>query len=297
MQRTQDRIGWSGRGVPPGRKELEPLARTPLASIGIYRCGHRNVERGAEQLSAAYVINFPRDGVYVKHVEGRELVVDPRRAVFFNRGECWCTSHPSGAADAGIYLSLRHDALLEMAAAADPRVRDEPARVFAHTHVALAPELELESVALAASASRMEPAEFEERALRLAHELVGLDRPDARPLADRPANGRHRELADAARTACGARFRERLGLDALAGSLGVSVFHLCRTFRAEHGTSLHAHLVRLRLTAALEELAHGAEDLTGLALSLGFSSHSHFTRAFRSAFRLTPSQYRRRVRA
>jgi AraC-like DNA-binding protein len=37
----------------------------------------------------------------------------------------------------------------------------------------------------------------------------------------------------------------------------------------------------------------GADDLTALALELGFSSHSHFTDAFRAEFGRAPSRIRR----
>jgi AraC-like DNA-binding protein len=34
------------------------------------------------------------------------------------------------------------------------------------------------------------------------------------------------------------------------------------------------------------------EDLAALAQDLGFSSHSHFSAAFRQAYRMTPAEYR-----
>ena len=46
-------------------------------------------------------------------------------------------------------------------------------------------------------------------------------------------------------------------------------------------------------SAALERLAVGADDLTTLALELGFSSHSHFTDAFRREFGRPPSAARK----
>jgi len=42
-----------------------------------------------------------------------------------------------------------------------------------------------------------------------------------------------------------------------------------------------------------QRLAEGNGDLTGLALELGFSSHSHLTDAFRHAFGVPPSEYRK----
>jgi AraC-like DNA-binding protein len=44
---------------------------------------------------------------------------------------------------------------------------------------------------------------------------------------------------------------------------------------------------------ALERLDAGERDLTRLALDLGYSSHSHFTDAFRRSFGVTPSTARK----
>src|SRR5438093_13458396 len=88
-----------------------------------------------------------------------------------------------------------------------------------------------------------------------------------------------------------ARFTERLHLTEVADAVGASPAYLTDVFRRFEGISLHRYLTQLRLARALVELPH-AEDITTLALDLGFSSHSHFTLAFRRAFRCTPSQFR-----
>lgn len=61
------------------------------------------------------------------------------------------------------------------------------------------------------------------------------------------------------------------------------------------GTTIHDYLRRQRLRAALEPLAETSTDLARLALDLGFSSHSHFTGAFRREFGRTPSPARDRL--
>jgi AraC-like DNA-binding protein len=53
--------------------------------------------------------------------------------------------------------------------------------------------------------------------------------------------------------------------------------------------------MRLRLARALDLLSR-YEDLTTLSMDLGFSSHSHFTAAFRRAYGRTPAQFQRAVR-
>jgi AraC-like DNA-binding protein len=106
---------------------------------------------------------------------------------------------------------------------------------------------------------------------------------------------RERDAAAQARELLGLRFREALTLTELARAVGLSRFRLCRAFRSLTGTTLYAFRDQLRLRAALEPLG-GCQDLTGLALDLGYSSHSHFTASFRKTFGLTPSQARTRLR-
>jgi AraC-like DNA-binding protein len=59
------------------------------------------------------------------------------------------------------------------------------------------------------------------------------------------------------------------------------------------GTTLAAYRGQLRLRLALERLRDSRSDLTTIAYDLGYSSHSHFTMAFRQAFGTTPSEFRR----
>jgi AraC-like DNA-binding protein len=81
----------------------------------------------------------------------------------------------------------------------------------------------------------------------------------------------------------------------IAREVGASPAYLTDLFRRVEGVSLHRYLTHLRLARALVELPH-AENLSALALALGFSSHSHFSFAFRRAFGTTPSQFQKNVR-
>lgn len=289
----------------PGEKSFGALARTPLVMLGVYRCAHTNALRGAEELQPAHTINFPQRGVYVKHVEGREVLVDSSSIVFFNRGACWCSSHPHGVGDAGYYVSVRHDALAALAAELDPRAAERPERPFESSHAPVTAELELAALSLVRDAATSERLELEERVLGLvaacSRHAASVTR-SAHVAGGPPRLSRaHRELAEAARALLVRRACEPLGLDDVARELGVSPFHLARVFRARFGTSLHAELMRRRLALALDELAHAprlaAGDDTGLAelaLRVGFASHSHFTAAFRRRYGVTPSAWRAR---
>src|SRR5262249_21410183 len=105
-------------------------------------------------------------------------------------------------------------------------------------------------------------------------------------------NRRRRALALQAKELLAAKYAETLRLDPIADELRVSSFHLCRTFKDEIGVTMHRYLNGLRLRASLGRLAGGEAALTALALALGFSSHSHFSAAFRREFSISPSDVR-----
>lgn len=90
--------------------------------------------------------------------------------------------------------------------------------------------------------------------------------------------------------------RERWSLTGIAAQLQVSPAYLTDLFRRHEGVSIARYQRRLRLSRALVELPH-TEDIAALALDLGFSSHAHFSTAFRATYGETPSRYRRRLGA
>jgi AraC-like DNA-binding protein len=89
--------------------------------------------------------------------------------------------------------------------------------------------------------------------------------------------------------------REPRSLTSIAALLDVSPAYLTDQFRRHEGVSIARYQRRLRLSRALLELPH-TEDISALALELGFSSHAHFSTAFRATYGETPSTYRHRIR-
>jgi AraC family transcriptional regulator len=78
----------------------------------------------------------------------------------------------------------------------------------------------------------------------------------------------------------------------LARTAGVHPAHLARVFRTQMGASLGAYARRLRLEWCAQQLAHGDQPLGTIAQRAGFADQSHFTRAFRQRFGVTPGAYR-----
>jgi AraC-like DNA-binding protein len=103
---------------------------------------------------------------------------------------------------------------------------------------------------------------------------------------------RQREVVEDARARLATAYTRNESLSEVAASVGVSVFHLCRLFRRLAGTTLHRYRSQLRLNDSLERLRDSRKDILSVAMELGYSGHSHFTRAFRAAFGCSPSEWR-----
>ena len=71
---------------------------------------------------------------------------------------------------------------------------------------------------------------------------------------------------------------------------GLTRYTLARQFRRAFGTSPYRYLTMRRLDNARDLIRRG-EILTVVALEMGFSDQAHFTRAFKSAYGMTPSRY------
>jgi AraC family transcriptional regulator len=82
-------------------------------------------------------------------------------------------------------------------------------------------------------------------------------------------------------------------LDEMAARAGVTPSHFCRIFKRANGVSPHQFVMKARLDRAQEMISQSDASLALIADSLGFTSQSHFTRAFRQFTGRTPSAFRR----
>jgi AraC family transcriptional regulator len=85
----------------------------------------------------------------------------------------------------------------------------------------------------------------------------------------------------------------RVKLEELAKVACFSEFHFHRIFRAVSGETLNNFTNRLRLEKAARLLRYSDRSLTDIALDCGFSSSATFSRAFRSGYDTSPSQFRK----
>ena len=271
-------------------------------TIGAFRCpvGHPRFHDSGPAEGDIFV--FPRTRVTIQHAGARSFVADPRTVTFYNKGQVYRRDVVSPDGDRCDWFRVERSLLLETIRELDSRTESHPERPFRFSHgpsEAATYLAQRELFLRLASHVPMDPLGVEEIVAEL---LARVLRQTYRALkrivpADREARLAEAEIAERARFALAKHYDEPISLGSLAAACGVSHVRLCRAFRKWTGTTLHAYRDQLRLRAALEHLASPGTDLTDLALSLGYSSHSHFSANFRAAFGMTPSDARRRATA
>jgi AraC-like DNA-binding protein len=93
-----------------------------------------------------------------------------------------------------------------------------------------------------------------------------------------------------------ARLCHPIYLEEIASLAGLSPSHCAKKFRCSEGLSLGRFVNRRRVAAAMVVLRNDEVSLAGLALNLGFSSQSHFTRLFSDLIGTTPAKYRKQYK-
>lgn len=307
----------------PELLHVHALYRSPLVAIEDVRCRAGRGDCSGEECSTGHDIVFPRSGLFVRYQGGERVSADPNHVLFFNRGESYRVFHPIAGGDDCTVFAFAPDVLRDALAAYDPAVRDRPDGLFSVSHAPSEPGSFVRQQWLrrrlhgastrpanrgARCAGLTRPTEggryevgvpelaVDEVSLRLLETVVRetFRARNGRIEPCKPVTARaHLDLAHTAKTYMADRFRERFSLPEMARAVHCSPYHLARLFKRVVGLSLHRYVNRLRLRAALERLADGAPDLTDLALELAYSSHSHFSDAFRREFKTTPTAFRR----
>ncbi|MGH8046771.1 MAG: helix-turn-helix transcriptional regulator [Chthoniobacterales bacterium] len=83
-------------------------------------------------------------------------------------------------------------------------------------------------------------------------------------------------------------------LTELGKMVGCSPFYLSRMFRQETGVTISAYLRRLRMDRAAKLIRAGEANVTEAAMTVGYSSLSHFSKAFAETFGCCPCLYGRK---
>ena len=87
-------------------------------------------------------------------------------------------------------------------------------------------------------------------------------------------------------------YREKIYLNDIADTLGVSASYLSRLFSKETGERLQDYITRVRIERAANLLIYSDESLSKIAEYVNFPSQSYFGRVFREQMQLSPRKYR-----
>ena len=113
------------------------------------------------------------------------------------------------------------------------------------------------------------------------------------PSQKTPANSEYAQRINRVIDYLRANLHRQVKLQELAKVACFSEFHFHRIFGAVSGETLNNFTNRLRLEKAARLLRYSDHSLTDIALECGFSSSATFSRAFRSGFDTSPSQFRK----
>jgi AraC family transcriptional regulator len=266
---------------------VQPLLSTATVTIRDVSCRGSGDGASGEEAAAETQLVFPYRGVYVRHLGNDQAVAEANQVVFFNAADGYRVSHPVPGGDASLTLIVTEPQLREVA----PRdlLLDGARLAFGRQRLRIDPRAQV-LVALLRHSLRehtTEPLEAESLALTLLQRALG-------PRTTHAAGasvGRQR-LVDRAKLVLASDLARRWTLADIAAEVRGSPVYLTQVFQQVEGLPLYRYQLRLRLARALDLLAQYDDDLTTLSLDLGFSSHSHFSAAFRDAYGRSPSEFR-----
>lgn len=89
------------------------------------------------------------------------------------------------------------------------------------------------------------------------------------------------------------RLDRQIPIGDLASELGMSRFWFLKSFKRVTGTTPYQFVLDVKVEAARPLLLHTTRSLSNIALSLGFSDQSHFSRVFKRSTGVSPGQFRR----
>ncbi|HXE76406.1 MAG TPA: AraC family transcriptional regulator [Candidatus Xenobia bacterium] len=277
----------------------ERLVNTPTVAIGTFRAhpSHPNF-RHAGNITGGPTVVFPRSNVWIQQ-EGRDrFVADRNIVVFYNLQQPYIRESFKNAGDYCDWFQYSSEVLAAACYAYDRRVAETPDKPFSFAYGPVDSQsyflerLVFRQICETAHPNLLLVEETMLRVLRRIIENVYRSRGQRSSCNEAMDKRRGAEAVEHARAVLADSFRDSLSLTEIARQVGLSVFHLCRLFRRHCGTTLHQYRNQLRLRLALDLLDGFRHDLTGLALHLGYSSHSHFTAGFHRAFGCTPSEAR-----
>ena len=265
--------------------------QTDLLTVGRFEAHPHDSDFETAGAITTPVFVFPRVSVWIQHDGDDAFVADPNWITCYNASQLYRRRKISHEGDVSDWFRLRPDALLEVVRSVDQSIEDAEAP-FKAPRLKADPETCLIERRLFRDLPSFEPFVAEEMTLALLARV--LQHASGKTSVDEALRTTvaQRECVELAKGVLGRMFEARLALSDVSREVGCSHFHLCRIFKAHTGVTLHQYREQLRIARAVTLLLESDAEVTEIALSVGYSTHSHFTWAFRRVFNMTPSAVR-----
>lgn len=276
-------------------RTILPIEKALYASdrvfIGSFQCAPHDPHFEDSGPTRNHIFVFPRTTVAIEHEHQRPFISTPHNVTFYNRGQQYRRSavEPE-TGDVCDFFAVSDDVIIDALRARDRSAGDRREQPFTSPYAEIPASTFRSERALIdrVIAGDVDELEVDEAVIRLLDSLLDGVTSEA-PLASSA-----RERVEHAKKMLATALDRPLTIEEIAGETGTSLYYLCKIFRRHTGMTMSAYRLQLRLRLAFDEV-RGSRDLLATALGLGFSSHSHFTSAFRSYFGVTPSALRGRI--
>jgi len=247
---------------------------------------------GESRTGEAYLAVFPTLPVAIRHAGRGEVIADRTKVMLYNPGQVYRRRRITSQGDACSVLVIGRTLADEIAGDISAEHTDHEARLFDRDHAPCPTALFAAHRGLVSSGMLGDDLALDESLVGFAHALLRHTLGEGHRRSEDTLRRAHLDLAHAACEILAREVGIDLCLNDLADALDVSPFHLCRVFARATGTTIARHRNALRVRAGADLLRDERLTIARVATELGFSSHAHFTSAFRGVIGMTPSAYR-----
>jgi len=261
------------------------LLDTGVVHVSNVDCRGTCRHRSADECASHTHFVFPFRGLYLRHVGQDQTVADANHVLFFNKDQAYQVSHPLAGGDTSLVVSLAEPMIAELAPRNLLATLETPTFKVQHLRIDTRAQALVMLLKHSLRNGSIEPLEAEGLSLTLISRSLG-------PRTARAPGSTHarRRLVDRVKVLLASDLSRRWTLAGIAAEIRGSPVYLTQAFQQVEGMPLYRYHLHLRLARALDLIAE-REDLSALAQDLGFSSHSHFSAAFKRSYGRTPSDF------
>jgi AraC-like DNA-binding protein len=272
------------------------LFRTSAFTVAEFRCPGTPEIVECEEAPFPEIV-LPRVGSFLRRDVAGDVLLNRTTLAFFEARRAYSIVHFRPKPDLATIISITDTTALQDAMQVPAR-RDQ---VFARSAVRMPPDILLlhRRMLREMSAREQTALAVEELAtaiiLRSLSKALDREHELSRPRSQGQVSGRESFVhAEAVMQYLSSAYANHITLDDVSRAVGLSPFHLCRVFHQATGSTVHQHLLSLRLEMAAAELVESNKSITEIAHEVGFSSHSHLTALFTRTFGMPPRTLRQR---